>query len=353
MEATPVASTDNTDTESLDRTPPLPRRNKRFPLTSPLAHAYQESLRAKELAADVSSADSTPAEPSVKPQPSQPAPTLPDANSKVINPSDDTVPPVVRSAPPTSLALPTADPQAGPASRGQQTTPVACPRKYRRCFSACSSTSSGYSDSTLTDNEELPMIISEPVTPESGPGESYVDNFGRSLLGGYSSSYVADMALHGVAELDRKKVQADLVMARQHSVLDEDISEAVAIVADTDSWTVELLSSGKAGGTVDRPTEVPWAECVHQLLESVQDICRLRMPSDFCLMHLEDRLQEVYFRSTALASYLEQNPRACAKELTGGVLGLEPSDLPLLLSVVSVHSPNVIRSLLRETYEKR
>ena len=66
-------------------------------------------------------------------------------------------------------------------------------------------------------------------------------------------------------------------------------------------------------------------------------------------MHLEDQLQQVYFKSTALASYLDQNPRTSPRDLTA-VLGFDLSDLPLLLSVVSVHSPNVIRSALQESY---
>ena len=67
------------------------------------------------------------------------------------------------------------------------------------------------------------------MTPETDPGESYVDNFGRSLLGGYSQTYVPDMALHGVPVLDRKKVLSDLVSASQvrkdHEISDYKITE--------------------------------------------------------------------------------------------------------------------------------
>ncbi|XP_038060101.1 LOW QUALITY PROTEIN: folliculin-interacting protein 2-like [Patiria miniata] len=365
IDATPVPSTDNTDTESLDGTPPVPRRNKRFPLTSPLARAYQESVMAKELKIEKSSDDSSANELDAK------TPTNEDFSgtrwpqtasaenqlySKDNSESDSTRPAVAhRPTPPLRLQIGEALCDGGMDSTGQQTTPVWSPtRKYHRCFSYGSTTSSGYSDMTLTDHEELPIAFSEPVTPDTDPGESYVDNFGRSLLGGYSQTYVPDMALHGVPELDRKKVLANLDQASQHSVLDGEIAEAVCIVADTDTWTVELLSSKRTSQSPDRPlsAEISAANCVGDLLESVQNMCNLRMPSDFCLMHLEDQLQEVYFKSTALASYLDQNPRTRPKELAC-VLGLDSSDLPLLLSVVSVHSPNVIRSAARESYEMR
>ncbi|XP_022087503.1 folliculin-interacting protein 1-like [Acanthaster planci] len=372
VDTTPVPSNDNTDSESLDGTPPVPRRNKRFPLTSPLAHAYQEAVMAKESKTEASSEDTNANDLSAKTPTNDGAPdtrwsqTLPLGHPLSGNSSEaECACPAVthHPTPPRKLAISQAPFSEGPGSRGQQKTPVLHQsshemwspiRKYQRCFSAGSSTSSGYSDTTPTDHEELPIAFSEPLTPETDPGESYVDNFGRSLLGGYSQTYMPDMALHGVPELDRKQVLSDLVLSSQHSVLDEDISEAVCIVADTDSWTVELLSSKRGSPSQDRAIslEVTVADCIGDLLESVENMCHLRMPSDFCLMHLEDQLQEVYFKSTALATYLDQNPRAGPKELTG-ILGLDSSDLPLLLSVVSVHSPNVIRSALRDLYEIR
>lgn len=69
-------------------------------------------------------------------------------------------------------------------------------------------------------------------------------------------------------------------------------------------------------------------------------------------MHLEDRLQELYFQSTSVASYLEHKPMIMAKALAGAV-GVDCTDLPLLLAVASVHSPHIIANVMRETIENQ
>ncbi len=68
-------------------------------------------------------------------------------------------------------------------------------------------------------------------------------------------------------------------------------------------------------------------------------------------MHLEDCLQQLYFKSTLMAAYLERNPTSCHKDLSVS-LGMETSDIPLLLGVTSVHAPQVIMNILKETFEK-
>lgn len=93
--------------------------------------------------------------------------------------------------------------------------------------------------------------------------------------------------------------------------------------------------------------------CFSKLLQWHQNLIRFfcYISSLQCLMHLEDRLQEIYFNSTVLASYLETHPGATTKELSLN-LGFSVSDFQLLLSVTSVHSPHVIMSVLKESYEK-
>ncbi|XP_033644097.1 folliculin-interacting protein 2-like [Asterias rubens] len=347
---------------SQDSSSPSLRRHKRFPLTSPLARAHQEALFAQIRNEARSTVELKKPSENIPPERKDQKESV--SLHATTRGQQISSPPITQYVDnqhePSGRHDVLARPLSNEDTRGQQTTPVRrqtsqekC-RTYMRCFSTGSSVSSGYSDRTLIDHEELPMAFTEPVTPETDPGETYVDNFGRSLLGGYSQTYVPDMALHGVPELDKKQVLSDLVLASQNSVLDEAISEAVCIVADTDKWTVELLSSERTCQSPEKPLglEVSVAECVHDLMESVCQMCHLRMPSDFCLMHLEDQLQEVYFKSTALAAYLDKNPRAGPKEMTA-ILGFEPSDLPLLLSVLSVHSPNVIKNVLWETLEKR
>ncbi|XP_077596506.1 folliculin-interacting protein 1 isoform X2 [Stigmatopora nigra] len=212
------------------------------------------------------------------------------------------------------------------------------------------------SDSALGDSEsEETEDWQEEVTvpfPGSKLVENYskptVANFGRSLFGGYCPTYVPDFVLHGMPADDklRQSLAAELAHAVQHPVLDEPIAEAVCIVADTDKWTVQVASSqrratdpGKLG------KEVLVSSLVSGLLHSTQQLYKLNMSPNFCIMHLEDRLQEIYFKSKMLAEYLKGQKRVHVKEL-GMVLGIESSDLPLLAAVASTHSPYVAQILL-------
>lgn len=223
--------------------------------------------------------------------------------------------------------------------------------------SAVSSTLSHMSDHTCLDHEELPLACSEQVfglEMELDKVKSHVDNFGRSLLGGYSQQFVPDFALQGVASLDMKMVEKNLVDYAQHPVLDDSVVESVYVIADTDRWTVETVSSERFQGCGEKPNtqEVVISSLVDQLLDSVGQLHRMKLSSDFCLMHLEDRLQELYFQSTSVASYLEHKPMIKAQALAGSV-GVDCTDLPLLLAVASVHSPHIIANVMRETIEQQ
>ncbi|XP_065412005.1 folliculin-interacting protein 1 isoform X6 [Chrysemys picta bellii] len=130
-----------------------------------------------------------------------------------------------------------------------------------------------------TEEDEIPFPGSKLV--EVNSIQPSIANFGRSLLGGYCSSYVPDFVLQGVG--NDEKLRHCLV---------SDLSHAVQ-----------------------------------------------------CVMHLEDRLQELYFKSKMLSEYLKGQMRVHVKEL-GVVLGIESSDLPLLAAVASTHSPYVAQILL-------
>ncbi|CAH1246397.1 FNIP2 [Branchiostoma lanceolatum] len=206
-----------------------------------------------------------------------------------------------------------------------------------RKMSSCSS----HGDQQEVLPDDLPMPRSKSV---QNPQQRLESNFGRSLLAGYSEKYLSDFVLLGTGESDfRQKLQTDLQLATQTSILDEPIAEAVCIVADTDRWTVQLYSSQKRG---DKPAaDVMGSSQVSGILQSVANLHKLKMPAEFCLMHLEDRLQELFFKSKMLAEYLRGHTRVTIQELSACV-GIESSDLPLLTAVASTHSPHVAMSLV-------
>ncbi|XP_069600239.1 folliculin-interacting protein 2 isoform X4 [Ranitomeya imitator] len=189
---------------------------------------------------------------------------------------------------------------------------------------------------------ELPLPRSDVISSSS------VKNFGRSLFGGYCSSYMPDMVLHGIASAEKLKscLLASLAHATHHPVLDEPLAEAVCIVADTDKCSVQVVSSQKT--TVDNVklgTDVLVSSQVCSLLQSIVQLHKLKVPPMFCVMHLEDKLQELYLKSKMLSEYLRGHTRVHVKEL-GVVLGIESNDLPLLAAVASTHSPHVAQILL-------
>ncbi|NXE05631.1 FNIP1 protein, partial [Lophotis ruficrista] len=192
---------------------------------------------------------------------------------------------------------------------------------------------------------EIPFPGSKLV--EVNSVQPSIANFGRSLLGGYCSSYVPDFVLQGVGSDEKLRhcLVSDLSHAVQHPVLDEPIAEAVCIIADTDKWTVQVASSQRRVIDNKLGKEVLVSSLVSNLLHSTLQLYKHNLSPNFCVMHLEDRLQELYFKSKMLSEYLKGQMRVHVKEL-GVVLGIESSDLPLLAAVASTHSPYVAQILL-------
>ncbi|KAM4808976.1 folliculin-interacting protein 2 [Rhinophrynus dorsalis] len=205
------------------------------------------------------------------------------------------------------------------------------------------STSSEYPDNGNHYTEvDLPLPRSDFISNPS------LRNFGRSLFGGYCSTYMPDLVLHGLSSDEKLKqcLTASLAHSARHPALDEPVAEAVCIVADTDRWSVQVASSQKK--TFDNlklGTDVLVSNQVSSLLQSILQLYKLRTPPVFCVMHLEDKLQEMYFKSKMLSEYLRGHKRVHVKEL-GVVLGIESNDLPLLAAVASTHSPHVAQILL-------
>uniref|UniRef100_A0A671MK94 Folliculin-interacting protein 2-like n=1 Tax=Sinocyclocheilus anshuiensis TaxID=1608454 RepID=A0A671MK94_9TELE len=211
----------------------------------------------------------------------------------------------------------------------------------------------GDSDDEETSLQELYMATEQkeyelPLPSYHVESRASVNHFGRSLLGGYCPQYMPDFALHGISSDLRLKqcLMSDLEHTVLHPALDEPVAEALCIVADTDRLSVQVVTSQRRvceGGRLGRDVMV--SNLVHTLITSALQLYALNIASDFCVMHLEDRLQELYFKSRSLAEYLRGQTRVHVKEL-GLALGIESSDIPLLAAVASTHSPFVAQILL-------
>ncbi|KAG8439193.1 hypothetical protein GDO86_005419 [Hymenochirus boettgeri] len=195
--------------------------------------------------------------------------------------------------------------------------------------------------------EEEEMAFPGSKLVEVNSVKPNIANFGRSLLAGYCPSYVPDFVLQGIGNEEklRQCLMSDLSHTVQHPVLDEPIAEAVCIIADVDKWSVQVASSQRRTTDNKLGKEVLVSSLVSSLLHSTVQLYKHNLSANFCIMHLEDRLQELYFKSKMLSEYLKGQTRVHVKELSV-VLGIESSDLPLLAAIASTHSPYVAQILL-------
>lgn len=226
-------------------------------------------------------------------------------------------------------------------SRTRPTTPTEFVRRRHM------STVSGASVDSILNLTEVPMPRSE-VLEDTESALMFNRNFGSSLIAGYSDHYLSDFVLHGTSNTTsnfHSRLHADLTHALQNSVLDEPIAETVCIIADTDKWTVRRSTCHFSSSDRVKTQDVTESNLVYNILESVHDLWKLKMSPEFCLMHLEDRLQEIYFKSKMLSEYLCVHRKLCMKELSQ-VLGIDKSDIPLLLAVAGTHTSHLAMGLL-------
>ncbi|XP_013785652.1 folliculin-interacting protein 2-like [Limulus polyphemus] len=200
----------------------------------------------------------------------------------------------------------------------------------------------------LRSHEENPLegVIELPLPrlqiKQGCSKDSVPSNFGWSLFAGVSDHYMTDFCLQGVkGSIQDLDIRKDLITCTQASVLGDPVAETVCILADTDQWSVRLVSSNRQEGdkTGSCSIRVGMSPIVSGMCESLVHMCKLKLSPEFCLMHLEDKLQELYIRSKSLGSYLADNRSPDNLDDAVAVLGFDRNDLPLLMSVALTHAP--------------
>ncbi|XP_030767830.1 folliculin-interacting protein 1 isoform X2 [Sitophilus oryzae] len=165
-----------------------------------------------------------------------------------------------------------------------------------------------------------------------------------TVMKGLVENYIPDMVLQGTTSRKtdwESKLKRNLTGHTQHSLLDQPVEESLAIVANIDDWEVQLISShtyiidkGSSG------VRIGMSQLVSSMLESLLQMWKSHIPAQHCLLHLEQKLQELCLRSRALAEVLLAS-EFCNIELLTSALKVEVNDVPLLLAVASTHSPEV------------
>ncbi|XP_045626020.2 uncharacterized protein [Procambarus clarkii] len=182
-----------------------------------------------------------------------------------------------------------------------------------------------------------------------------------SLFGGVIDHYSSVFVVHATTQTHQWEdaLRHDLSAAAHCSTLDQQVAEAVAVVADTNTWEVQVMSSHTyvvehtgSGGQVG--PRVGMSPLVSAITDSVLDLARMAVGPQFIMQHFEERLCELYLKSQLLAEYLLGGAGASLRgteaalspyhlpELTRA-LGFDLNDLPLLLAVASTHTPALTR----------
>lgn len=192
---------------------------------------------------------------------------------------------------------------------------------------------------------EIPML--DNVKKQSVQDEILKPGFTSSLFTSASDHYISDMILQGLTCPPLKwelQLKQDLMISSHSAVLEQTHAENVAIVANIDKWEVRLISShsnvlpshNTANGIIGM------SQLIASMLECVQAMFSSGVSVYQCLSFIESKLREMYLHSETLASFLMETEFCSLNTLTN-TLNLSVNDIPLLLSIASIHSPQVAR----------
>jgi hypothetical protein len=162
--------------------------------------------------------------------------------------------------------------------------------------------SSSLSDSPNCNAQELPLI-NYRLEKNLNKSTRLQDNYAYSLLGAYCDNFVFEYVLHGTSDRSfLNNLHDNLKFSKQNSILDCPIDEALYLVIDIDLLQVKLYSS-----EYEEPKLETSINLVDSLLNSVTSLNEVLPNGDFVLLHLEDKLQELYVQSISLNNIKNQH----------------------------------------------
>ncbi|XP_036335892.1 uncharacterized protein LOC118746192 isoform X1 [Rhagoletis pomonella] len=198
---------------------------------------------------------------------------------------------------------------------------------------------------------KLPVPAIREIPQEDEPsavdGMKLRAGFVPSLFLSVSDHYVSDMVLQGTCAPPDKwqlSLREDLVLSARAASLISLPAENVAIVANMEKWDVRLISSQMqhfpyAG---EQSTPVGMSQLVSTMLETVHAMNSAGISAYECLSFLESKMQEIYLQSESLAAFLLET-EFCQLSTVTTALNLSENDVPLLLSIASIHTPQIAK----------
>ncbi|KAL9909834.1 folliculin-interacting protein 1 isoform 1-T5 [Glossina fuscipes fuscipes] len=194
---------------------------------------------------------------------------------------------------------------------------------------------------------ELPLPSVKDIQQQTECSEciKIPPGFVPSLFLNVNDHYIPDVVLQGTFASPSKweiHLREDLALASHSASLISLPAENVAIVGDMEKWDVKLLSSQSQGfpymGGQSAP--VGMSQLVSSMLETVQTMNTVGISPYECLSFIEFKLQEIYLHSETLAAFLLETD-FCSLNAVTTALNLSENDVPLLLSIASIHTPQI------------
>uniref|UniRef100_A0A5S6QZ17 UDENN FNIP1/2-type domain-containing protein n=1 Tax=Trichuris muris TaxID=70415 RepID=A0A5S6QZ17_TRIMR len=182
-----------------------------------------------------------------------------------------------------------------------------------------------------------------------GHAGNRVNDIGTSLIAAYAGEFCPYFALAGMLftpSVYEKVHDAMKQLASANITSPEPIKEAVCIVANTSDWSVRLISSSaNYCFTGEGNCFVP-SKLISDMVEQTRFLMKTHLSTEFCMVNLEDHLADVYSKSCALTTLVDDDQNSTLDLLkVANLLGCDLSDIPLLMSVATVHSSETVISL--------
>ncbi|XP_029735520.2 folliculin-interacting protein 2 [Aedes albopictus] len=168
-----------------------------------------------------------------------------------------------------------------------------------------------------------------------------------SLFSRVADHYIPDMVLQGTTAPPSKwerNLKKDLSLASRFALMEQYPTENLAIVANLETHDVHLVTSNHSSLAPSNPNGdlVGMSQLVSSMLETVHAMWSSGLSAFQCMAFIESKLREMYLQSESIASFLLATD-FCSIESITKALDVSANDMPLLLSVASIHTPEVTK----------
>ncbi|XP_072388343.1 uncharacterized protein [Diabrotica undecimpunctata] len=206
--------------------------------------------------------------------------------------------------------------------------------------------SSNTLDISEPDNAAKLNVIKFPL-PEEKPIGDPIEVIPTSFLPDHNNleELVPDKIVQGlnVPTAKWESILTNDLLLKKSCLFTDRIEENVAIIADVDSWDVQVLSSVRKrmakremGGDVDA------SPIVASMLDTVLQMWKQNMSKEQCSTFLEQKLTEICLKANALCQFLLTTD-FCTMDNLVKTLKINLVDVPLLMAVGSHINPKVLQ----------